>query len=213
MRYIERKPEPFILNQKKDEWTDKFIISGKIRPENSKYGHKEIKNLLFAMSHNKCFYCETILKGKLSEIDHYIEVAEDKSLAFDWSNLYLSCDNCNNKLPNKTISVLDTLDPCLDNDDEIQKHIKFEDEQISFLTKKGELTIQKFKLSSERLDYCRMKELKVFHKVLIAIIKKVSNEKRVCMDTKEIEILKRFSRSDYSYSLMFKNILDDNNIN
>ena len=83
MRYIGRNPEPVILNQRKAEWTTKFINSGKDRPDNSKYGHPEIKSSLYSVSHNKCYYCETILKGKPSEIDHYIEVSENKSLAFE----------------------------------------------------------------------------------------------------------------------------------
>ena len=55
------------VNQKKDEWSTKFIASGKNRPDNSKYGHKEIKETLFAMSHNKCFYCLYLTKRKKTE--------------------------------------------------------------------------------------------------------------------------------------------------
>jgi len=213
MRYIERKPEPNILSQKKAEWTKKFIESGKDRPDNSKYAHNEIKTTLYTMSHNKCFYCETLLKGKSSEIDHYMEVAEDKNLAFEWTNLFLACDNCNDKLPNKSISVSTTLNPCFDIDDEIEQNIKFEDEQITFLTYKGDLTIQKYKLSSARLDWCRMQELKKFYKVLLSIKTKLIEEKREFMNSSEIELLKRFSRYDCCYSLMFKNLLKENKIN
>jgi hypothetical protein len=46
MRHVKRLAEPDILVQKKDEWTRKFIASGKKRPNNSKYGHKEIKAAL-----------------------------------------------------------------------------------------------------------------------------------------------------------------------
>lgn len=211
MRYIGRNPEPAILNQRKAEWTTKFINSGKDRPDNSKYGHPEIKTSLYSVSHNKCYYCETILKGKPSEIDHYIEVSENKSLAFEWTNLYLSCDNCNDKLPNKSISVLDTLNPCQDDNEEIRKHLKFEDEQITFLTPKGDLTIQKYKLSSERLDWCRMQELKKFYKLLLALKNILIAEKRDSLNALEKERLKRFSRSDYCYSLMFKDVLNENN--
>jgi len=195
---------------KKDEWTEKFLESEKNRPDNAKYGHSEIKSLLYSASHNKCYYCETILKGKPSEIDHLIEVSENKSLAFEWTNL--SCDNCNDKLPNRSIAVADTLNPCIDSDEEIRKHLKFEDEQITFLTIKGDLTIQKFKLSSERLDWCRMQELKKFHKLLIALKDKLIEDNRTCMNADEMDKLKRFSRFDHCYSLMFQDVLIDNNI-
>lgn len=33
-------------------------------------------------------------------------------LHYEWDNLYLSCDNCNGKIPHSTISIQDALDPC-----------------------------------------------------------------------------------------------------
>ncbi len=213
MRYIKRFDKPNILVEKQKEWTEKFIDSGKDRPDSSKYGHSEIKSSLFAMSHNKCFYCETVLKGQNSEIDHYIEVSEDKNLAFEWNNLYLSCSLCNKKLSNKTISASTALNPCLDADSEIQNHIEFEDEQISFLTEKGELTIKKYKLSSEKLDWSRMQELKKFNNLLNIIKNRKQLENRDKLTTDEIDSLKRFARSDYPYSMMFYSKLQKCNIN
>jgi len=207
MRYIKRYEKPKILETKQKEWTDKFIESQATRPDNSKYGHKDIKDLLFTMSHNKCFYCETILKGTVSEIDHYIEISENKQLAYEWENLYLSCENCNNKISNKNITVTETLNPCIDSDSEIEKHIYFEDELITFLTEKGELTIKKYKLSSTNLDYLRLKELQRFKNILLDFKNKQISESRKSLIKKEIEILKRFIRPDNSFSLMFKNIL------
>lgn len=204
MRYIKRLEEPEILVSKKAEWTQKFIESGNKRPDNSKYGHKAIKELLFTMSHNKCYYCETLLSDRSSEIDHFIEVAEQKSMAFEWYNLYLACDNCNNKVPNKSIPVASALNPCIDTDDEIEENIIFEDEQISFLTEKGEMTIQKYKLSSPLLDTLRLKQLTYFHKKLLEIKDKQIAENRKGMNQDELNQLKRFAKNDYPFSLMFK---------
>jgi uncharacterized protein (TIGR02646 family) len=211
MRYIKRLLEPKILIQKKNEWTEKFLASGKTRPDNSKYGHKDIKAILFTMSHNKCYYCESLLKGKMKEIDHFIEVSENKHLAFEWANLFLSCDNCNDKIPNRNISVNDVLNPCEDTDDEIEKHICFDGEQITFLTGKGDNTIKKFRLSTERLDYLRMKQLRIFTEKLITIQKLMIQDGRKMSET-EKENLKRFAKADNSYSLMFAKYLKKHNI-
>lgn len=100
MRHLNRLPTPNILIKKQVEWTDKFVSSSSKRPDNSKYAHKDILTDLCSISYHKCYYCEQKIKGIAQEIDHYIEVIEDKKLAFDWNNLYLSCSNCNNKISN-----------------------------------------------------------------------------------------------------------------
>lgn len=212
MIHIERMEEPDILIQKKEEWTHKFIASGKPRPDSSKYGHKDIRNALFTMSHNKCYYCENILKGKPKEIDHFIEVAENKELAFEWSNLYLSCSNCNKKMANRSISTNEALDPCIDTDDEIEKHIFFEAEQITYLTEKGEKTIRKYRLSAERLDFLRLKELQRFTEKLITIQFLINQEGGREMSEDEKESLKRFARADNNFSFMFSKLLKKYNI-
>jgi uncharacterized protein (TIGR02646 family) len=101
MRYLERLSKPAILEQKEMEWVAAFLVSPeKKRPDNSKYGHKSIREQLNSMSFHKCFYCECKLKGIPSEIDHYVEVAERRDLAFAWENLFMACTNCNNKIGN-----------------------------------------------------------------------------------------------------------------
>jgi hypothetical protein len=59
MRAIKRLPEPQILIDKKKQWLDNFLASGKPRPDSNKYAHKDIRRDLISMSHHKCFYCET----------------------------------------------------------------------------------------------------------------------------------------------------------
>ncbi len=210
MRYIKRLSKPDNLEKKEKEWTYKFIKSGKKRPDSSKYAHKKIRQLLKVMSHSKCFYCEQKLRGLKSEVDHYIEVAERKDLAFNWENLYLTCDHCNGKIPNKSIAVIETLNPCSDFDEVIQEHLGFEDEII--LAKngsiKGNKTIQKYRLSAERLDLLRAKELQKFSNILILILKQQILEERKSMTETEKSLLKRFAQNDHPFSLMFKILLE-----
>ncbi len=209
MIHLNRLPEPDILTQKKDEWTQKFIKSKKKRPDNSKYAHPTIKESLETISGNKCYYCERKLHGLKSQVDHYIEVSERKDLAFDWKNLYLSCELCNNKLSNKVIPCSETLNPFSKTDEEITKHITFADEQIVATNNSalGRKTIQKYKLDSERHNYLRMLKLKEFHKILIQIQNQVIKEGRQQPNDKETKILKTYANNSSSYSLMFKNLL------
>jgi uncharacterized protein (TIGR02646 family) len=120
MRGLTRLPEPQILIERGSTWTNDFINSTKTRPDSSKYGHEKIRIQLATMSFHKCFYCESKLKLEPKEVDHHVEVSIQKNLAFHWENLYLSCDNCNNKISHDAIPINTALDPCRNNDAEIQ---------------------------------------------------------------------------------------------
>ena len=208
MRHIERLPKPAILEEKSERWRDAFINSEKKRPDNSKYAHRQIRDSLNAMSFHKCFYCERKLKDVPQEIDHFIEVAERKDLAYEWDNLYLACDNCNNKLPNLSIPVAEAFNPCQHSDEEIQQHLTFEDEIIRSKSDSaiGKRTIQKYRLDSDQQDHVRLLAIKRFHKVLIQIQKNMNLEQR-SMSNEEREILLSFKQKEGSFSMMFRVLL------
>lgn len=210
MRGITRLPEPQILNDRKLNWLNDFIVSGKLRPDSSKYAHSQIKTQLNSMSFNKCFYCETKLKGMPKEIDHHVEISVNKTLAYEWSNLYLSCDSCNNKIPHSTIAINNALDPCVNTDVEIQSHLTFTDELIEPKNNSslGLLTIQKYRLDSEVLDTRRLKSLKTFLKLLVEIQKNQVQEARDYLTLDETNAIYRFKNIDNSYSLMFTVLID-----
>ena len=144
---VAREPEPAILAQKKADWLQKFLARKKEkpaeRPPSAQYAHKTIVGTLRAMSHAKCFYCET--KGTL-EVDHYIEVAEDPTLAFEWHNLYLSCKPCNSKATNQAIPAADCVDPC-DSSCDPGEHLEFVGEELRYRTERGNATIRKYRLA------------------------------------------------------------------
>lgn len=210
MREIKRLPEPQILIDKKQEWLDKLLASGAKRPDSSKYAHIEVKTQLNSMSFHKCFYCEMKLKGQPKEIDHHIEVSVDKNLSFEWTNLYLACDNCNGKIPHSTIAITDTLDPCIDSDDKIKEHITFNKEYIEAKNNSplGLRTIQKYRLEKELLDDRRRKQLQNFFELLIEIKENQIKENGRGMTTEEKNAIHRFKQKDHSFSLMFELLIE-----
>jgi HNH endonuclease len=210
MRGLIRLTKPQILIDREDKWKDDFIASGKARPDSSKYGHESIRIELASISFHKCFYCESKLKLEPKEVDHHIEVSIKKELAFVWTNLYLSCDNCNNKVNHDAIPINAVLDPCINNDSEIREHLTFDDEMITSVggSELGLKTIQKYRLDSELLDRRRSVQLRIFYKVLIEIQKKQIIEGRKSLNQNELSLLNRFKQNDQPYSLMFKVILD-----
>lgn len=208
MRHIERLPIPLILANKHDEWQAKYeerlAVNPKARPDSSKYGHNDIRERLNSCSFNKCFYCESKLKGTLKEIDHYIEVSIDHSKAYDWDNLYLSCSNCNDKFDHNAIPVTEALNPCVDSDEEIQRHITFEKECICSQpgSEKGLKTIQKFKLDSEMLDLRRSKWLNKLATKAIDIDNEMKADNRSIPTEEEKNAIRLFMQKDQPYSLM-----------
>ncbi len=214
MRGLIRLLEPNILRRKKAEWLQKLIESGKTRPDSTKYGNPKIRLQLNTISNYKCYYCESLLKEVPSEIDHFVEVACDLNKSYDWANLYLACDNFNKKIPHNEIQVESVLDPFRDNDEEIRNHIIFDDEiiRIKNNSEKGSKTIQKYRLNSKQLDYKRAVQLKNFYKIIDEIRKNQIAEGGRNLNESEKELITSYSNQDRPYSLMFKNLLDKNEL-
>jgi hypothetical protein len=215
MRNLSRIEKPAILVKNHDKWTASFIASEKERPDNTKYGHAEIRSQLNRISFNKCFYSEVkFVAESEGQIDHYVEVSENKNLAFDWDNLFLSHKDSNQGKPNNlTIPVINTLNPFSHTDEEIEQHLTFEDECITAKSNSviGLNTIQKYKLDKDIYNTLRSKHLRKFEQILIQILKNQNTEKRDFLTQMELEALHRFAQPDHSFSLMFRTLLKRHN--
>ncbi len=208
---IRRLAEPSILAKKKDEWLQKFLAKRtpekpRLGLDTSKYGHPKIREVLEAMSSRKCFYCEHKLLEERGQIDHYIEVAESPELAFEWTNLYLSCSDCNNKkLENRTLPVEDCLDPChpaINPADHLtfdRQYIRPKNDSV-----RGAETIQKYRLDRDDLDHSRLKQLQQLYERLLRLYELKEEEKRKYLTGKEKEALNSFGQADHTFSLMFQ---------
>ena len=208
MRHIKRLAIPAILKRKQAEWQRKFdekkAKHPDARPSSNQYAHKDVRQQLMSMSHCKCFYCEGKLTDTPSEVDHYIEVAIEPSKAYEWTNLYLACTNCNNKISHESIAVTDALDPCTDSDKVIKDNITFRKEIICPVSgsPKGLNTITKFRLDTALLDAQRAKWLNVINETITDILKQMISEKRDKMKNDEILQLKQFMQPTSPFSLM-----------
>ena len=209
MRHIDRLREPEKLKEKGSQWLASFLASGKKHPDSSKYAHPSIKLQLESMSHTKCFYCERSLKDWDEEVDHHIEVSVNKNFAFEWTNLYLSCSDCNKKIPHDEISIYDALDPLVDTDEVIKDHITFVDETIIEVNNsvKGRNTIKKYRLDSKVHDNRRQRQL---IKLLKSIAQCLKNGGLQGLTTQDKEALRRYTYTSSPYSYMCECYLKDN---
>ena len=218
MIHVTRLSEPAILTEKKETWLKAFLRkrkeNPKQRPSSTQYAHPRVKDVLAAMSMNKCYYCERKLVESEQQVDHYIEVAEKPELAFEWRNLYLSCDLCNRrKIANLVISVNNCVDPC-DSSDKPEDHLAFDNEYIKPKcgSAKGKQTIKKYKLDRGDLDLLRTKKIKEFEKTLRQLRERQIKEGRTELNRREAELLLGFTRTESAFSLMFRTYLEELNL-
>ncbi|WP_437575938.1 HNH endonuclease [Sorangium sp. So ce887] len=211
---VKRLPAPDVLARCEERWRTAYLErrakDPQKRPSSKQYAHPDIVSTLETMSHHKCFYCEQSTKQTRHEVDHYIDVAEDPTRAFTWTNLYLSCWECNHqKQPNRAIPVTDCLDPCAP-DAQPSRHLMFETELIRARegSAQGLATIKKYRLDRKDLDHKRMKQLHLFNEALIRIKDALIADGRKDMNENEMAVLRSFCQPDFPFSLMFQAYLE-----
>nr|WP_263013002.1 retron system putative HNH endonuclease [Ancylothrix sp. D3o] len=104
----------------------------------NKYRHKNIKSELETIFNGKCAYCESkVTTTGYGHIEHFFPKGDPQylHLTFDWQNLLLSCEICNNAQHKGTNFPLDSSgNPLLINPSdgvtEINKHLKFSWDQV-----------------------------------------------------------------------------------
>jgi hypothetical protein len=194
MRALKRLPQPEILTKKGLIWTNKFLNSSDNHPSSGQYAHKTIKEQLARISSMKCFYSEVLFAHTdEAQVDHAIEVGEDRTKAFEWENLYLSHKDCNlGKIENTVIPNSDCLDPFVNTDEELQAELKFEKGVLYGITERARLTIKKYKLNSDTLIRLRTNLLIDYYERIETLPK-----------SKKKQTLQFMAQPDKAFSLMF----------
>ena len=101
-----RRPPDVLCGPKFEAKTETLLTTSEQRVfDKNLYRHKTVKNALYRLYRQKCGYCESkTLHGGPLEVEHYrpkASVAQDNAsrgyywLAYEWSNLLLSCSMCN----------------------------------------------------------------------------------------------------------------------
>jgi len=142
-----------------------------------------------------------------------VEVHAEPALAYTWTNLYLCCVGCQNKLSEDNIPRDECLDPC-DQAVDPADHLTFVDEEITPKNDSviGAKTIQKYQLDRGDLNLRRSKQIKRIHKALIKIQRNLIDDGRTEFLEAERQALRMFSQRDRPYSLMSSKLLEELNI-
>lgn len=114
---LTKADEPEVLKNNGEAWTNellgKIARGEKLTPsEASRYRHPEIKAAVIAETHGKCAYCESKLRHiHHGDIEHIFPKSLDEKMRFQWSNLTLACEICNQNKSNKDPNFEYIIDP------------------------------------------------------------------------------------------------------
>lgn len=175
--------ESAIICQAFDEGKTDFKFNDEI------YGHPEVKGLLRAVQDGKCCFCEAKIEHiSYGDVEHYRPKAgwiQEKEklnrpgyywLAYDWDNLFLSCEICNQRHKKNYFPLSDNTRRALSHKYNVEEEIPFfikpdKDDPEQFIEFKeeiptpvdgslrGKLTIERLGLNREYLNENRRVKL------------------------------------------------------
>lgn len=203
---LSKGPEPKILFENFKAWTkilvDHDLAQTKPKPsEVSHYRHKKIKQQLINETHGKCAYCES----KLLHIHHGdVEHIEPKSIyvnkTFQWSNLTLSCEICNQNKTNHDPNLMLIINPYTENP---KDHIKFGGPIVLSLSDAGSST--EILLDLNRIELIERRKDKVISSMTL-LNRVLSNS--TAMAIRKV-ILKDFIKNELSNDKEYSAMVND----
>lgn len=116
---LEKTSKPNVLTTNAEVWTrtvlEKIAAGDKLTStDDARYRHPEIKAALVAETHGKCAYCESKLKHiHHGDVEHITPKSLDPAQRYEWSNLTLACEVCNQNKSNRDPNVEHIIDPYL----------------------------------------------------------------------------------------------------
>lgn len=125
---LNKAAKPSVLAKNAEEWTR--IVLAKIKAgdkltsvDDARYRHPEVKAALITETHGKCAYCESKLKHiHHGDVEHIAPKSLEPDKRYEWNNLTLACEICNQNKSNRDPNTDHILDPYLKNPDD---HLTF----------------------------------------------------------------------------------------
>lgn len=117
MIQLKKTSKPNILEKNANIWKKALItkLANKQKPteaEQTRYRHPEIKNALVLETNGKCAYCESKLQHiHHGDVEHIYPKSLDREKTFEWENLTLACEICNQNKSNKDPNLEYIIDP------------------------------------------------------------------------------------------------------
>lgn len=114
---LTKTAQPDVLKNNAADWTkvvlDKLAAGEKLTStDDARYRHIEVKTALVAETHGKCAYCESKLRHiHHGDVEHIAPKSLEPAKRYQWTNLTLACEICNQNKSNKDPNVEHIIDP------------------------------------------------------------------------------------------------------
>lgn len=114
---LQKTAKPAVLIQNAATWTATFLakLATKVTPtqtESARYRHPDVKAALVAETHGKCAYCESKLQHiHHGDVEHIVPKSLVPEKRFEWENLTLACEICNQNKSDKDPYLEHIIDP------------------------------------------------------------------------------------------------------
>ena len=111
------KPNILLINEEmwKNELASYLARMHSMSNAPLRYRHQEIKNTLIKETDGKCIYCESkLLHNSFGDIEHIKPKAKFPQNNYDWDNLTLVCQVCNNNKRDEYNDINPPINPYID---------------------------------------------------------------------------------------------------
>lgn len=202
--------EPKVLYDNSKKWTALLLkhVGTNAKPKPSvatKYRHKKIKEALIAETHGKCVYCESkLLHIHHGDVEHIFPKAIYNNKTFEWNNLTLACEICNQNKSDNDPNLNSIINPYIDSPEE---HMFFSGPVVLTFTQKGQNTELLLDLNRTALLERRREKLCGAWNILRNVVdttKPLAVRKLIYKD-----FVKNETSSNSEYSSMIKTIFEE----
>lgn len=120
MIHLTKTAAPAVLLENAVKWTETLLqnLALGVKPSDTakgKYRHPQIKAALVSETYGKCAYCESKLRHiHHGDIEHIFPKSIAPEMHFEWSNLTLACEICNQNKSDNDPNINFILDPYID---------------------------------------------------------------------------------------------------
>lgn len=187
MHKVERNNPPKDLKKKSKDWIKSMSKSLDFdvdieweKFKSTKLG-KETSENLKQMYANCCMYCEgTVGVTSYEQIEHFRPKSKYPELCFEYDNLHLACEICNNNKSNKYKD--EYIDPTLVNP---REYIYYRNWEAVGKNEIGTMMVELVKLNNDTRMRFRKAKLQIIQERLNVIVKYIENAK----DNEDIKTL------------------------
>ena len=165
MRNLRKLECPAVLREKAHKWLQKYNADMSSEANKRRYRNPEIKGRLKEETGNKCIYCESkIGHNTPGDVEHISPISKCHQALFEWTNLTLSCTECNRRKGAYYKDDCRFIDPYIDDVESLIVHFG---PIVSWKTgcKRAEVSISILELNSSTRSELVVRKIEKIHEV------------------------------------------------